>query len=282
MAKLSDIFLSILGNTLQGVGGMTPAVKANLALRQSENARSNLSTLADINQNYNQLPPGFTGPPSQGSFTPDANTASLTGLTPGTTLQPISRTRVEGLYNPKKNRLETQAIDLPRGSTFGTSNAPVQILGQQMGFKKDLFDKYDSDMHTAQTALAGVASRLPKGIGQSLVDSVTTGVGIPAEFTQSPEYQANAGLINKFTQQYNEAKSNRDGVLNGAQGSNTQNPNAGSDQRPPPPTSLFSNVPLGSVAVYNKKTKQYGHIPQANMNPFIYDQVASPQVGTPQ
>lgn len=237
MPKLSDVFLSILGNTLQGDQG-TPAGREERQVRLAENARANLSTLANLNQNYNTVLPDTQTVNPQGSFQPDSNTASLTGLVPGTTLQPISRSERISYYNPKTSSIGSQVVPLDRGQTGTMTSAPVQLLGQQMNFNKNLFDKYDSDMHTAQIALAGVASRLPKGIGQSLVDSITSGVGIPAEFTQSPEYQANAALIQKFGQQYQEAKQSRDSILNGS----GANPGVGSV---PKPTATLGYDPLG-------------------------------------
>lgn len=283
MAKLSEVFLHILGSTLEGMGGMTPEVKAQLALQQSDNSRRNLSALADLNSQYTAQGPGFVGPHPQGSFTPSPNDLSNLGVSPGTSYEPISRMVTTPVLTPGKtsgsSSINYNSRPIARGETItapiNTLSPYAALLGHQMGFQKDQFDKYDSDMHTNITALQGATSGLPKGAEQGIIDAVSSGLGIPSEFTQSPEYQAKAALIQKFTQGYNEAKKNRDAVLanaGGQSGSGGAPSQANPATRPPPPAAL-SNPPLGHMAVWNKITNSYGFIPQANFNPALHEQV---------
>lgn len=68
MAKLSDIFLNLLGGTLEGLSGMTPAVKAKNALEQQQQDTSRFTSLAglydkfDVNRPNQNTTGGIMGP----------------------------------------------------------------------------------------------------------------------------------------------------------------------------------------------------------------------------
>lgn len=139
MAKLSDIFLHLLGGTLEGASGITPKVKADLDLRKSVEARENLKTLSGINENYNAHDPGFVGPLIQGSLRPDPNTLTSLGVQPGTTFEPIPRTTVTPSLNPKTNTVTYSSRPLARGETL---EKPSNYLGSyRLGEQRDQFDE---------------------------------------------------------------------------------------------------------------------------------------------
>lgn len=143
--KLSDTFLELLGGALEGASGMTPEVKAELALRQSASARDNLSTLATMNEKYNAHPAGFVGPLGQGSFTPPSDMSRLVGISPGTSFEPIPESKMV-LSEQPNGKFTPQTFAVPRGTSAQV--APNPLLRAVAGKGKQL-DKEWADLETA-------------------------------------------------------------------------------------------------------------------------------------
>lgn len=119
MPKLSDTFLNLLSNTLQGMGGMTPEKKADFALRQQEQDRSRLATLASVGKEFDfkDVP---VGPMEEGAFRPPESSLRSFGMSPTTTLTP----------KPTYNVIaETDKFGKPTG---GYTHVPVQKGGKMV------------------------------------------------------------------------------------------------------------------------------------------------------
>lgn len=164
MPKLSDTFLHLLGtaletpgNVLQTLTEMTPAGRSARAeydlakQQQDENlnesrqiqARQNINTLASLNASNNAQPPDFIGPHPQGSFQVPPNQASLVGITPGTTFEPVQQSVLSREPNAKTGQFANVVTPLDRGQTFKeVSKDPFDSASRmRLGEQTDQFNE---------------------------------------------------------------------------------------------------------------------------------------------
>lgn len=161
MPKLSDTFLQILGNALQGEQG-TPAAREERGIRLSqdaranaENARANIAQQSGLASSFNTVAPGTPTVNPQGSFQVNPNDASLTGLVPGTTYQPIARSEIQGMQNPQTGALSTTTIPVPRGATYRGLNPSY---GQMVFKQGEQQDKLEQEARQGFQSIRGDAS----------------------------------------------------------------------------------------------------------------------------
>lgn len=125
MAKLSDVFLRLLGGTLEGISGMTPEVKAHQALAQQEADTHRLSAFANLNKDYNinfrtgDIPPQTAGLSNVTSNIQQPQISSGTIPVPGMsgyTMSPREQTYIPATQNASGDVTPGTPFTAPRGA----------------------------------------------------------------------------------------------------------------------------------------------------------------------
>lgn len=291
MPKLSETFLHLLGNALQGDQG-TPAALEQRGIRlsenqraQAENARQNIALQTGLANSFNSVAPGMPTVNPQGSFQANPNDASLTGLVPGTTYQPIQRSATTPFITPGKTpgsaAVNYSSRPLGRGEvTEPAINTVSPYNALLLGGQKNILDQANSYRTAASNALSQMTNLTAKedpGIMTSIMQGVMPDLA-------SIKDKSVASAIPQLFQIYKQNKDQADqlssqgiGMSPGGQPANrpSVNPLAGGNTRPPPPASLAQQLTThpGTIPVWNRAANSYGLIPVANFNPMLHEQV---------